>query len=86
MRDEYIEAQLQRILAEESAELGIDAFRRDDVIIVRGEVESEQRRQAVERRVTEHFPDLVVRNEITIIRVTKPAEAEQLAGQREGRH
>ncbi|NUT32629.1 MAG: hypothetical protein HOV79_06085 [Hamadaea sp.] len=86
MKDEYLLAQLQRLLAEDGAELGIEAVRRDDVIVLRGEVESEQRRSEAERRVADAFPELKVRNELTIPHVHKPVESEQLAGQGEDRH
>jgi len=74
MTHEYWEAETQRVLAEEAAELGIEAFRRDEVIIVSGEVESEARRQAVEERITRQFPSVRVLNEIVVVRVTEPAE------------
>jgi hypothetical protein len=80
MSHEYLEAQMQRLFAEESAELGIEAFRRDDILVVRGEVESEGRRADLIERIAAHFPHLRVRNEITIVRVTKPVEAEHLTG------
>ena len=86
MHDEYLLAQVQRLLAEDGAELGIDAVRRDDVLVLRGEVESEQRCREVEARVAERFPDLKIRNELTVPRVHKPVEAEELAGSGEDRH
>jgi hypothetical protein len=79
MKDEYLLAKLQRVLAEHGSELGIDVARRDEEFVLTGEVESEQRRVEVERRVADHVPEVRVRNEIRITRVTKPAEAELLA-------
>jgi hypothetical protein len=79
MRDEYLLARLQRVLAEDSSELGIAVVRRDDHYILTGEVESEQRRLDVQARVAEHFPELSVRNELMVTRVTKPGEPELLA-------
>ena len=85
MREEYLLAKLQRVLAEDGCELGIDVVRRDDVYILTGEVESEHRRREVEARVAEHLPELRVRNEITVTRMTKPGEPELLApASREG--
>jgi hypothetical protein len=79
MKDEYLLARLQRVLAEDGSELGIDVARHDEEYVLTGEVESEQRRLDVERRVAEHVPEVRVRNEIRITRVTKPVEPEQLA-------
>jgi len=79
MKDEYLLAQVQRLLAEDEGELGIDAVRRDDVLVLRGEVESKERCREVERRVAEAFPDLAIRNELTVPYVHKPQEPEELA-------
>ena len=79
--DEYAEAELQRCLAEgeDTAEQGIDIIRRDDVVVVHGEVESEARRDALLRCVTDSFPGKQVRAEIVLIPVAAPAEAEDVA-------
>jgi hypothetical protein len=79
--DEYAEAELQRCLAEgeDVAEQGIDIIRRDDVIVVQGEVESAARREAILRRVSDTFPDKQVRAEIVLIPVTVPTEVEDVA-------
>jgi hypothetical protein len=79
--DEYAEAGLQRCLAEgeDVFEQGIDIVRRDDVVVVQGEVESEARRDAILRCVRESFPDKQVRAEIVLIPVGAPAEAEDVA-------
>jgi hypothetical protein len=79
MKDEYLLARLQRVLAEDGSELGIDVVRHDEDYVLTGEVESEQRRLDVERRVAEHVPEARVRNEIRITRVNKPVEPELLA-------
>ncbi len=86
MKDEYLLAQVQRLLAEDSGELGIDAMRRDDVLVLRGEVESQERCREVERRVADAFPELKIRNELTVPHVHKPVEPEQLVGHGEDRH
>jgi hypothetical protein len=79
--DEYAEAELQRCLAEreDTAEQGVDIIRRDDVVVVHGEVESEARRDAILRCVSESFPGKQVRAEIVLIPVAAPAEAEDVA-------
>jgi hypothetical protein len=79
--DEYADAQVQRHLAEDDdiAELGIDILRRDDVIVLRGEVETAARRDAIGRQVATHYPGRTVRNEIHVIQVHCPAEAEVLS-------
>lgn len=79
--DEYADAQVQRHLAEDDdiAELGIDILRRDDVIVLRGEVETAARRDAIGQQVATHYPGRSVRNEIHVIQVHVPAEAEVLS-------
>lgn len=79
--DEYAEAELQRGLAEgdDLFEQGIDIIRRDDVVVVHGEVESDARRDAILRRVRDSFPGKQVRAEIVLIPVGTPAEAEDVA-------
>ena len=79
--DEYAEAELQRCLAEgdDVAEQGIDIIRRDEIVVVHGEVESEARREAILRCVTDSFPGKEVRCEIALIPVGAPAEAEDVA-------
>jgi len=80
-RDEYAEAELQRCLAEDEnvAEQGIEVTRRDDVVVVHGEVESAARRDAILRCVSNCFPGKEVRSEIVLIPVGAPAEAEDVA-------
>ncbi|NUR71565.1 MAG: hypothetical protein HOU81_12160 [Hamadaea sp.] len=80
MKDEYLLAQVQRLLAEDGGELGIDALRRDDTLVLRGEVESADRCREVERRVADAFPELTILNELTVPRVHKPQESEELTG------
>jgi hypothetical protein len=78
MKDDYLLAQVHRLLAEDGGELAVDVVRRDDMLVLRGEVESEERCQEVERRVADAFPDLTIRNELGVPRVHKPMEAEEL--------
>jgi hypothetical protein len=79
MKDEYLLAHIQRVLAEHGSELGVDVARRDEEFVLTGDVESEQRRQEVERIVAEHVPQARVRNEIRITRVGTPDDAELLS-------
>lgn len=71
---------MQRLLAEDGdiSEQGIEITRRDGIIVLSGEVESEERRAAISRQVSSRFPDRQIRNDICITRVGKPAEAEEL--------
>ncbi|HEX6682579.1 MAG TPA: hypothetical protein VF062_07265 [Candidatus Limnocylindrales bacterium] len=79
--DEYAEAGLQRDLTEADglSEQGIDIIRRDGIVVVQGEVESPERREAILRHVSESFPDKEVRSEIALIPVGTPAEAEDVS-------
>jgi hypothetical protein len=79
MKEEYMMARVQRVLAEDDSELGIDVVRRGDHYVLIGEVESEDRRQEVAAKVAEHMPELEVRNEIMVTRVTKPVDHEMVS-------
>jgi hypothetical protein len=78
--DEYAEAALQRLLAErpETAEQGITVIRRDQTLVLCGEVESPKRRDEILRLVREHCPGVDVRSDIGVTRAQPPAEAEEL--------
>ena len=77
---EYAESQLQQLLTEDDrvAEQGLRVVRMDDGLSVCGEVASPQRRDMVERLITETFPDLRVRYDIGITRVHEPDDVEEL--------
>lgn len=79
--DEYAEAELQRRLAEhdEITEQGIDVVRREGLIVVKGEVECGERRDAILRLVREAFPGKEVRSEIALIPVGRPLEVEEVS-------
>jgi osmotically-inducible protein OsmY len=81
MKDEYAEAELQRCLAEgeDVSEQGIEITRHNGIVVVRGEVESPARRDAILRCVGENFPDKEVRSEIVLIPVGAPAEPEDVS-------
>jgi hypothetical protein len=77
---EYLEAAVQRLLTEDGAvtDQGIDVVRREDMLILRGEVESTHRRDEILRLVRERFPHLRVQGDIGLTRAHAPAEAEEL--------
>ncbi|MEU8389863.1 hypothetical protein [Micromonospora sp. NPDC048842] len=78
--DEYVEAEIQRLLVEDPAvaEQGITVVRRERSLVLHGEVESPHRREEILRRVSERFPDVPITNDIGVIRVEAPTEIEQL--------
>jgi osmotically-inducible protein OsmY len=80
MTDEYADAQLQRAISEDAgiAELGIDIVTRGDCVVLNGHVESPERREAIERLVTEHLPGLRLLNEIVVLKAEPPGRAEEL--------
>ncbi|MFF0721271.1 hypothetical protein [Micromonospora sp. NPDC003816] len=78
--DEYVEAEIHRLLAEDPAvaEQGISVVRTDRGLVLRGEVESAHRREEILRRVAERFPEEPVTSDIGVIRAQAPTEIEQL--------
>lgn len=78
MKEEYLLAKIQRVLAEAGSELGIDAIHRGEDYVLIGDVESESRRQEAARLVNEYVPEARVRNDIRVTKVTKPVEVEEL--------
>jgi len=47
-------------------------------LMLRGEVLTEERRQAIERIACENFPDCRVENQIRVSQITEPKEAEEM--------
>ncbi|MEV7231817.1 MULTISPECIES: hypothetical protein [Polymorphospora] len=80
MSDEYLEAEIQHLLTENAdiAEQGITASRRDNTLVLCGEVESPQRRDEILRLVQERYPDLRLASDIGVTRAAAPTEAEEL--------
>ena len=78
--DEYVEAAVHRLLTEnpDIAEQGITVMRRDHSLVLYGEVESEQRRAEILRRVASEFPDLPLLVDIGLIRTEVPSQVEEL--------
>lgn len=81
MIDEYTEAEVQRALAEDLgvAEQGITVTRRDNTLVLCGDVESAHRRDEVLRLVRERFPDAEITADIGVIRAGAPTEVEELS-------
>lgn len=79
--DEYVEADVQRLLTEHAdlAEQGITVLRREQTLLLCGEVESIGRRDEIARRVREAFPDVRLSVDIGITRTQPPSEPEELS-------
>ncbi len=79
--DEYLEAEIQRLLSEDGrvAELGITVQRREHQVVLGGEVESEQRRDEICKRLNERFPDVEITCDIGITRAQSPDEVEEIS-------
>jgi hypothetical protein len=79
--DEYLEAQIQRLLTENGkiAEQGITIQRRDNLVVLGGEVESPERRDEICRQITANFPDVEVSCDIGITRTQAPNEVEEIS-------
>ncbi|TDC01097.1 hypothetical protein E1091_03535 [Micromonospora fluostatini] len=78
--DEYVEAEIHRLLAEDPAvaEQGISVVWTERGLVLYGEVESAHRRAEILRRVSERFPDVPVSTDIGVIRAQAPTDVEQL--------
>ena len=76
-----LEAAVQRLLTEDAAiaEQGITVQRRDDLVVLGGEVESAQRRDEICRAVTAHFPEVELVCDIGITRAQAPDEVEEIS-------
>lgn len=78
--DEYVEAEAQRLLAEDPhiTEQGVTVLRREHALVLRGEVESARRREQIVRLLEEHFPGIALRVDIATTRTQPPDAAEEL--------
>ncbi|WP_373314328.1 BON domain-containing protein [Catellatospora coxensis] len=76
--DEYADAEVHRMLTEDGTicEQGIEVIRRDGAVLLRGQVETAHRRDAIGERVAAMFPDKHVCNDIVVTAVAEPAEPE----------
>jgi hypothetical protein len=78
--DEYLEAEIQRLLTEDgSAEQGIIVQRREHTVVLGGEVESTERRDEICRQITARFPDVEITCDIGITRTQAPTEVEEIS-------
>ena len=77
---EYLEAEIQRLLTENStAEQGITVQRREHMLVLGGEVESAERRDEICRQITSHFPEVEITCDIGITRAQAPTEVEEIS-------
>ncbi|MEV6299737.1 hypothetical protein AB0M02_10075 [Actinoplanes sp. NPDC051861] len=76
-----LEAEIQRLLTEHDriAEQGITVQRRENVVVLGGEVESAQRRDEICRQITSHFPEIEITCDIGITRAQAPSEVEEIS-------
>ena len=76
-----LEAEIQRLLTEDGriAEQGITVQRRENALVLGGEVESPQRREEICRQITVHFPDVEISCDIGITRTGAPNEVEEIS-------
>lgn len=76
-----LEAEIQRLLTENdrTAEQGITIQRRENTVVLGGEVESAQRRDEICRQVTSRFPDVEIACDIGITRAQAPTEVEEIS-------
>ena len=79
--DEYLEARIQRLLTESGkiAEQGITIQRRDNLVVLGGEVESPERRDEICRQISANFPEVEVSCDIGITRAQAPNEVEEIS-------
>lgn len=78
--DEYVEAEIQSMLAEDPsvAEQGINVVWRERGLVLSGEVESPHRREEILRRVAERLPDVPITSDIGVTRTQAPNQVEEL--------
>ncbi|HWB38310.1 MAG TPA: nucleotidyltransferase family protein, partial [Rugosimonospora sp.] len=74
-----VEARIQHLLAaDDVAELGVRASYEGDAVVLRGDVNSPQRRDHIAARVAAELPAVPVRCEITVVEAEPPDTAEAL--------
>jgi hypothetical protein len=76
-----LEAEIQRLLTENdrTAEQGITIQRRENTVVLGGEVESAQRRDEICRQITARFPEVEITCDIGITRAQAPTEVEEIS-------
>lgn len=75
---DYDEAEIHRLLAVDG-EAGITVARREQTVVLGGDVESAERRDEICRQVTERFPDLTIACDIGVVRAQAPTEVEEIS-------
>ncbi|WP_330230800.1 BON domain-containing protein [Nocardia sp. NBC_00508] len=77
---QYVVAHLRRALAEDprTAELGAQVTIRGDVVVLGGEVSSEERKRQMETVVREQLPHARIHNDVRVTRPAAPLETETL--------
>ncbi|MFC9897946.1 BON domain-containing protein [Nocardia sp. NPDC127579] len=78
---QYLVAHLRRALAEDprTSELGVHVTIRGDVVVLDGEVSSEERKQAMETVVREQLPAARVHNDVHVTPPYPPEGSEDLS-------
>lgn len=76
---EYLAAHIQERLAADAYELGIRVDVRGDVVHLRGEVMSEQRRREVEEAARAAAEGREICNELHVVAVAEPEAEERLS-------
>ncbi len=76
-----LEAEIQRLLTENdrTAEQGITIQRRENTVVLGGDVESAQRRDEICRQITTRFPEVEITCDIGITRAQAPTEVEEIS-------
>lgn len=77
---QYRAARLRSALAEDprTAELGVQVTVRGDHVYLSGAVASAQRKEELDHVLHEHEPALSVHNDVRIVEVGEPGDAEEL--------
>ena len=75
----YRAERLRQRLAEDAQQLGVDVAVTDVEVVLRGTVSGEEERVAAAEMAAHEFPDLRVRNELTVPGIEEPAGGERLA-------
>jgi hypothetical protein len=78
--DPYVEAAVQRMLTEhpDLSEQGLILRQGERSLLVQGEVESQHRREEIQRLLTENFPEVRIECDIGVTRAQAPVDAEEL--------
>ena len=77
---EYLIARVSDALAEDPrvSEVELDVDVEDGTVVIRGSVPTEERRRGVAEVLTERFPELDARNEVTVLEPPDPPAEEEV--------